>query len=117
MTDYSNLRKLGLSETATLCYENIYEAGFTTAGRLAKRLKRSRAGVYDALGRLEEWGFIERQTPILPEVTHFKAVRLDKALENLAIFQRQLVRDVVEQQIELSIRRQRRKNTARRDWR
>jgi hypothetical protein len=53
----------------------------------------------------------------LPEVTHYRAVRLDKALENLAIYQRRVVRSITEEQIERPLKLLGNSKTLGKDWR
>jgi sugar-specific transcriptional regulator TrmB len=105
MADYNQLRHLSLSRTAIACYQNLYEFGATSARELADRLQKPRTSIYHSLNKLEVTGFVERhKSRIYPEVTHFSAVRLDKAMENLAVYQRRAVGEIVEQQVERSIR-------------
>jgi sugar-specific transcriptional regulator TrmB len=117
MCDYSALSKLGLNKTAVACYESLYKDGSSKASELSKKLHLSQRGVYYALKKLQEWGFIEDLNSILPEVTHYRAVRLDKALENLAIYQRRVVRSITEEQIERSLKLLGNSNTLGKDWR
>jgi predicted transcriptional regulator len=44
MSQYDPLRKLGLSKTAILCYQNLFEEGAASVTQLAARLGRSRTG-------------------------------------------------------------------------
>lgn len=118
--DYNDLDRLGLSRTAIACYAALAENGPGTAGELAKRLGRPRTSVYHALNKLLIWGYVESSKSIvLPQATRFRAVRLDKALENLAIYQRRAVRELIDLQIEKSIKSQTLLGLkgARRDWR
>lgn len=119
MPDYKILSLTGLSPLPIICYEALYEMGPDTAGKLAADIKRPRTSVYHALARLEQMGFVQRsKLEIFHQVTRFRAVRLDKALENLAIYQRQGLAKLIEYQIEQSIKIQ---STLRahpqRDWR
>jgi predicted transcriptional regulator len=117
---YDDLVRLGLSKLAVCCYGQLAEHGPITAGQLAKELGRARSSIYHALQKLELWGFVKAgKSQLLPEATRFKAVRLDKALENLAIHQRQAVRNLMNLQIEKSIKLQSLLNLSllERDWR
>ena len=103
--NYKDLQKLGLSQTAVKCYESLFKDGHASASQLAKRLQKPRTSIYHALEKLELQGFVERKKR--PGwVTHFTVVRLDKALENLAIYQRRVVAAITTEQVERSIRQQ-----------
>ena len=105
--DFLPLIQLGLGKTAAYCYGALSIESWQTAGNLAQLLKKSRASVYRALAELEQKGFVERHKyEMAPDVTQFSAVRLDKALENLAIYQRCAVRGLTDYQIERSIKQQ-----------
>lgn len=92
MPDFSVLKGLGLAKTDIASYRALCLEGPQTAGSLAKSLKKPRASVYHALEQLELSGFVERtKVEIFHQATRFRAVRLDKALENLAIYQRRAV--------------------------
>jgi sugar-specific transcriptional regulator TrmB len=118
--DFSILGRLGLAKTEIVSYEALYLQGPRTAGELAKSIKRPRTSVYHALDRLIRSGFVERdKVEIFHQPSRFSAIRLDKALENLAIYQRRAVRELVDYQIGRSIRQQAGLNTSvqRKDWR
>jgi predicted transcriptional regulator len=119
-SDFLPLKQLGLRDTAIACYEALYLREPLTVGNLAKFIKRPRTSVYHALSQLEQKGFVERdKNEVFHQVTRFRAVRLDKALENLAIYQRRAVRDLIDYQVKRSIERQAslRLPILRRDWR
>ena len=118
--DFSVLKQLDLTKVAVASYEALYTEGSQTAGSLAELIDRPRVSAYRALDQLERKGFVQRdKVEIFHEVTRFRAVRLDKALESLAIHQRRAVQDLVDYQIEQSIRRQAGLKTpvSRKDWR
>lgn len=105
--DFLPLTQLGFSKTSALCYGALYASSWQTAGSLAKLLKKPRASIYRALAQLEERGFVERdKDELFPEVTNFSAIRLDKALENMAIYQRRAIKELIDTQIENSIQQQ-----------
>jgi len=119
-SDFSSLERLGLRSTAVACYKTLYLNGPLTAGRLAKAINKPRTSVYYALAQLERQGFVERnKDEIFHHVTKFRAIRLDKALENLAIYQRRTVQELVDYQIKRSIKRQAGLGlpVSRKDWR
>lgn len=118
--DFLPLKQLGLRGTAIVCYETLYLKGSQTAGDLAKLIEKPRTSVYDSLVQLEQKGFVERhKREIFHQVTRFRAIRLDKALENLAIYQRRAVQDLIDYQIERSLKRESsvRAQIIRKDWR
>lgn len=105
--DFAVLKRLGLARMDILCYEALFAGGPQTAGDLAKSLKKPRTSVYHALDRLKQSGFVKSEKiEIFHRVTRFRAVRLDRALEDLAITQRRAVQKLVDYQIEMSVRRQ-----------
>lgn len=99
---YDELRALGLSKAAIACYESLCRDGITHAGQLAQRLNKPRSTLYTALKKLERMGFVEN-LKVSASHTLFRPIRLDRALENLAIYQREAVAKVIQQQIEQSI--------------
>lgn len=118
--DFLKLKQLGLSHTAIACYEALYVNGPQTVGDLAKFIKKPCASAYYALSQLERKGFVDgEKIEIFHQVTRFRAIRLDKALENLAIYQRRAVQGLVDYQVGRSIRQQAGLKTpvSRKDWR
>ena len=90
--DFLILKQLGLRENAIACYEVLYMEGSQSARDLARAANKPRTSVYHALSQLEQRGFVRRdKIEIFHEATRFTAIRLDKALENLAIYQRRAV--------------------------
>lgn len=106
--NFLTLKQLGLRENAIICYEALYMLGAQTASKLAESIEMPRTSVYHALGQLEEKGFVKREKiDVLHMVTEFQAIRIDKALESLAVYQRLAVREIIDYQIERSIEQQR----------
>ena len=104
MPDYMTLRALGLSKTAVICYQSLFEVGAATATQLAKRLSQSRTGLYRVLNEMERQGFVSSlKTHSQP--TYFNAVSLDKALDQHAKYQRRVVSKLIKQQIEILAKR------------
>jgi len=105
MPDYQQLRQFGLTPLEVECYAKLYTNGTSTAGKLAWEMGKARTSVYHALAKLEKFGFVDRsKEAMFHEVTRFRAVRLDKALENLAIYQRRAAQPIIDYQIERSLR-------------
>ncbi len=98
MSNYKVLKQLGLSKTAVACYESLFNNGGTDIVHLAERLCLPKTGLYRILKQLELKGFVASlKTEAQP--TYFFAERLDKALRDYARYQRQLVSDLIDEQI------------------
>lgn len=118
--DYSSLKLLALGKNAATCYQSLDSQGSATALELSRRLDSPKRSVYHALNKLQNMGFVETLGFYTPHVSYFRAVRLDKALENLAIYQRRVVCELINKQIERSINQQThagRVRISKRDWR
>jgi sugar-specific transcriptional regulator TrmB len=103
-SDYEVLAKLGLGKLSIKCYQNLFNNGGVSAPELAEQLGLPRTGLYRILKQLETKGFVAGlKTP--PHPTYFFAEPLDKALENYARYQRQEVKELMNEQKEILIKR------------
>jgi sugar-specific transcriptional regulator TrmB len=105
MADYGVLRNIGLSKTATACYEDLFQLGHgISATELAKRLHKRRSGLYRVLHELEAKGFVT-SSKIAFYPFYFSAVPLDQALRNYSDYQWRLVDGLFEEQRKILAKR------------
>jgi sugar-specific transcriptional regulator TrmB len=104
VSNYSVLMKLGLNKTAVSCYEKLFELGGVSVAQLAENLELPRTGLYRVLKQLETKGFLS-SVRAASQPTYFFATPLHKALENYAHYQRQAVRDLINEQKEILMKR------------
>lgn len=104
MSEYQVLAQIGLSKKAIECYETIFNNGGLNAPRLAEKLGLPRTGLYRILKQLETKGFVV-SLKVPPHPAYFFAEPLNKALEAYALYQKWLLRELVEQQGEILIKR------------
>jgi sugar-specific transcriptional regulator TrmB len=78
-------------------YEQLYNSSYLTATDLAKQLGCSRSNIYPVLKKLETRGFVTSlKTKLMP--TMFFSVRIEHALDQLVIYQRLAMLDIIRQQ-------------------
>lgn len=104
VSDYSVLMKLGLSKTAVACYEELFNQGGTHVLQLAEHLELPRTGLYRVLRELELKGFLTSLRTV-SQPTYFFARPLDKALENYTRYQREKVKNLINKQKEILMKR------------
>lgn len=101
---YQCLKVLGLSRTAIACYQCLCENGTASIQQIAARLELPTSSLYVVARALERLGFVESfKIPEAP--TFFSTIRIDKALENYAIYQRRAVAKLIEHQVEKAIQK------------
>ena len=104
MADYRKLEKLGFSASAARCYENLLKDGYTNLSSLQKRTGLPKTNIYRALKQLQERGFVEA-VKISTTPRHYRAVPIDRAIENLALFYRRELKSIIEEQAKTAIER------------
>lgn len=100
MLNYGALRELGLSKSAVICYESLFEDGAATATQLAERLTQSRTGLYRVLRQLEKQGFMT-SLKTYRQPTYFDAELLARALARYAEYQRFIAAELITKQAEV----------------
>jgi sugar-specific transcriptional regulator TrmB len=104
ISDYQVLAQIGLSQKAIKCYEALFNNGGCNAPQLAKELNQPRTSLYRILKQLEAKGFVTSlKTEAQP--IYFFAQPLDKAMRKYASYQEQLMRELINQQNEILIKR------------
>ncbi|HEX7633640.1 MAG TPA: helix-turn-helix domain-containing protein [Candidatus Saccharimonadales bacterium] len=104
MADYSKLHELGFSQTAALCYGALIESGTSSLSRVVENMQKPRASVHRALKQLEGKGFAtSHKNSTYP--TLYRAVPISQAIENLAVYHRRQLKQIIEEQAATAIRR------------
>lgn len=79
------LRIIGLSSTEISVYSNLFQARAMSRSRISQLLVISRSSTHRSITKLEKYGFIERHKfSVGPDL--FRAIELEQALSNLALF-------------------------------
>jgi sugar-specific transcriptional regulator TrmB len=104
VADYKKLEKLGFSKAAAICYEELIKNGTAKIPDIEKRTTVSTASIYRALKQLEQKGFVEA-TKISTTPVYYRAVPIDRAIENLALYHRRELKTIIEEQARTAIER------------
>jgi sugar-specific transcriptional regulator TrmB len=94
MSKYLLLKSLGFSKNMVACYASLHSSGAATALELADRIHISQTSIYRPLRKLEARGFITSlKTP--PHPRYYYSVKLVKALDYFADYQRALLKPLL----------------------